>query len=66
MLGVSEKWSLIIAMVGQINKFVEWGHDWFLVHWIVIYPMDSAIQHLNNRAQKMSCYFKKPYYLLVF
>ena len=31
MLGVSKKLSLIIAMVGQINKFVEWGHDWFLV-----------------------------------
>ena len=30
-LGVSKKLLLIIAMVGQINKFVEWGHDWFLV-----------------------------------
>ena len=27
MLGVSKKLSLIIAIVGQINKFVEWGHD---------------------------------------
>ena len=23
-----------------------------LTHWIVIYPVDSAIQHLNNRGQE--------------
>ena len=23
-----------------------------LIHWIVIYPMESAIRHLNNRGQE--------------
>ena len=35
-----------------------------LIRWIVIYPMDSAIQRLNNRCQILKSIFKHCFYLL--
>ena len=35
------------------------------IRWIVIYPMDSAIQRLNNRGQILKSMFKHCFLLII-
>ena len=54
----------LVIVVGKVVKARSTGIQWQMqldsllyVHWINIYPVPGAIQHLNNRTQIASSHF---------
>jgi len=50
----------IMLPSGQISiQWIEQSVFLILIHWIMIHPMDSAIQHLNNQGLENKLHKKR-------
>ena len=47
-----KRWITLSAGYKSIQWITQWFPYHFYIHLIVIYPVDSTIQHLNNRGQE--------------